>query len=160
MPCGCPSSRIDVFPSSLLTTQAGKTVRAEGTRSALAHWPVQIRLIPPDAPFLRHADLLIAADCTPLAYAGFHKDLLPGKVVMLGCPKLGDTEAYVTKLTDILTVAGVRSITVAEVEVPCCSRLPMIVKSALARAGKEVPLEEIIISRRGAIKERRLRAAS
>jgi len=155
MACGCPSQNIEVFPSSLL---AGSPVRTHGKEempSALTHWPVQIRLIPPSAPFLKHADLLIAADCTPLAYAGFHQDLLPGKVVMLGCPKFDDPEEYVRKFTEIFKAAHIKSITVVDMEVPCCSKLPMIVRKALALANTRIPLEEIVISRRGSILQKR-----
>ena len=118
---------------------------------ALGHWPVQIKLIPADAAFLKGADLLVAADCTPLAYAGFHRDLLPGKAVMLGCPKFDDVAEYTSKFTEIFKTAGIRSITVVEMEVPCCSRLPALIKTALLRAGKEIPIQQIVISRTGKI---------
>ncbi len=147
MACGCPSQNVQVFPSASL---AGSRRGDEGeVPSALTHWPVQIRLIPPTAPFLKGADLLVAADCTPLAYAGFHRDLLPGKVVMMGCPKFDDTEEYVARFTEIFRLAGIRSITVVDMEVPCCSKLPMIVRKALFLAQKQIPLEEILIGRRG-----------
>jgi len=141
--CACPSRNIQMFPSSLLVKDK------EEIPSALTHWPVQVRLIPPDAPFLKAADLLIAADCTPLAYAGFHKDLLPGKAVMLGCPKFDDGEEYVEKFTHIFATAGIKSITVVDMEVPCCSKLPLLVKKAVSLSGKNIPVEEIVISRRG-----------
>ncbi len=155
MACGCPSRNIEVFPSSLLVRE--KTIGNQDGEpsSALTHWPVQIRLIPPSAPFLRNADLLIAADCTPLAYAGFHQNLLPGKVVMLGCPKFDDVEEYLKKFTEIFEVAGIRSITVVDMEVPCCSKLPMLVRKAVSLSNKAIPLEEIVISRRGAILQKR-----
>jgi NAD-dependent dihydropyrimidine dehydrogenase PreA subunit len=145
----CPSHDIQVFPSSLLPKQADAAHPAPDTPSALDHWPVQIRLIPPTAPFLKDADLLVAADCTPLAYAGFHKDLLPGRVVMLGCPKFDDAESYVMKFAEIFRVANIRSITVVEMEVPCCAKLPLIVRAGLAASGKDIPLEEVVVSRRG-----------
>ncbi len=146
--CSCPSQQVQVFPSSLI---AGKEQAAGGgeVESTLTHWPVQIRLVPPDAPFLKNARLLVAADCTPLAYAGFHRDLLPGKVVMLGCPKFDDVEEYTTKFAQIFRTAGIKSITVVEMEVPCCSKLPMIVRKALQLADRQIPLEEVVISRRG-----------
>ena len=123
--------------------------------SALTHWPVQIRLIPPSAPFLRNADLLIAADCTPLAYAGFHQNLIPGKVVMLGCPKFDDVEEYIGKFTEIFKTAGIKSVTVVDMEVPCCSKLPMLVRKAVTLSGKAIPLEEIVIGRQGSILQKR-----
>ena len=151
--CGCPSRNIEVFPASLHSkspVQAG-----EMAESALSHWPVQIRLIPPSAPFLKNADLLIAADCTPLAYAGFHRNLIPGKVVMLGCPKFDDVEEYVRRFTDIFSIADIKTITVVDMEVPCCSKLPMIVRKALSESRKSIAFEEIVISRRGAVLQKR-----
>jgi len=159
MPCGCPSSEVRVFPSAVACApeQAGA---ADAAPSALGHWPVQIRLIPANASFLKNADLLIAADCTPLAYAGFHRDLLPGKVVMLGCPKFDDLAEYTSKFTEIFKTAGIRSITVVEMEVPCCSRLPAIVKTALLRAGKDIPIEGIVISRTGQMTKGKAKSAA
>lgn len=147
--CGCPSQQVQIFPSSMMVQNGAPAVEGEEIPSALTHWPVQIRLIPPGAPFLRDAHLLVAADCTPLAYAGFHRDLLPGKVVMLGCPKFDDVEEYTRKFAEIFRIAGIKSITVVDMEVPCCSKLPMIVRRALHLSGKRIPLEEIMISRRG-----------
>jgi Pyruvate/2-oxoacid:ferredoxin oxidoreductase delta subunit len=153
--CGCPSQKIEVFPSSLLAKRHHAGLAEEEAPSALTHWPVQIRLIPPSAPFLRNADLLVAADCTPLAYAGFHRDLLPGKVVMMGCPKFDDVDEYVERFTEIFRVAGIRSISVVDMEVPCCSKLPMIVRKALSLSNKRIPVEEIVVSRRGRVLEKR-----
>ncbi len=151
MACGCPSHNIEVFPPSLRAGEKRPGDQHGEVPSALTHWPVQIRLIPPSAPFLRNAELLIAADCTPLAYAGFHQHLLPGKVVMLGCPKFDDVDGYVEKFTEIFRTAGIRGITVVDMEVPCCSKLPMLVRKAVSLSDKAIPLEEIVISRRGAI---------
>jgi ferredoxin len=152
---GCPSQSIQMFPSSA----SGNTLsgEAEGVEvpSALTHWPVQIRLIPPTAPFLRNADLLIAADCTPLAYAGFHQDLLPGKVVMLGCPKFDDVDEYLKKFVEIFKTAGIRSVTVVDMEVPCCSKLPLLVRKAISLSGAGLSVEEIVISRRGSVLQKR-----
>ena len=117
--------------------------------SALTHWPVQIHLVPPTAPFLRGADLLIASDCVPAAYHRFHDDLLRGKTVLMGCPKFDDAEAYVRKLAAIFTEAGLKSITVAVMEVPCCQGMPAIVKKALSLAEKEIPMEVVTISTQG-----------
>lgn len=148
---GCPSQSIQIFPSSLPKKQCSGEEGKIETESALTHWPVQIKLIPSTAPFLRKADLLIAADCTPLAYAGFHRDLLPGKIVMLGCPKFDDTEDYLQKFVEILKTADIKSVSVVEMEVPCCSKLPMLVRKAALLAGVSVPIEEIVISRRGSV---------
>lgn len=153
--CGCPSREVQVFPAS---ARAQTTADGGGPESALTHWPVQIRLVPANAPFLKDADLLVAADCTPLAYAGFHRNLLPGKVVMMGCPKFDDADAYTQKFAEIFATAGIKSITVVEMEVPCCAKLPVIVRNALLKAKKNIPLEEIVISRRGEMVERPRRA--
>lgn len=153
--CGCPSQSIHMFPSSIVGNgSSGEGPRAE-VPSVLTHWPVQIGLIPPTAPFLQNAHLLIAADCTTLAYAGFHRDLLPGKVVMLGCPKFDDVEGYLRKFVEIFKSAGIRSITVVDMEVPCCSKLPLLVRKAVSLSGVELPIEEIVISRRGSILQKR-----
>ena len=151
MACGCPSQQIELFPPFMPAGTRARVSAEEQPASALSHWPVQVRLVPPTAPFLKHADLLVAADCTPLAYAGFHRDLLPGKAVMLGCPKFDDAEEYVEKFVEIFKVAAIRSVTVVDMEVPCCSKLPMIVRKAMALSGVSIPLEEIVISRRGTI---------
>ena len=155
MACGCPSQNVEVFPSSLLARDPIAPQGAEEVASALTHWPVQIRLVPPTAPFLKNADLLVAADCTPLAYAGFHRDLLPGKVVMMGCPKFDDVDEYVKKFTEVFRSAGIKSITVVDMEVPCCSKLPMIVRKALSLSQKRIPVEEIVIGRRGDVLQKR-----
>jgi hypothetical protein len=115
---------------------------------------VQIRLVPPTAPFLKGANLLVSADCAPVAYPNFHRDFLRGKVVMIGCPKFDDVQGYVEKFTDIFRSANIKSVTVLDMEVPCCSALPKIVKRGMELAGKDVPLEEVVISARGEILKR------
>jgi len=115
---------------------------------------VQIRLVPPTAPFLKGADLLVVADCTPIAYPNFHRDFISGKVVLVGCPKFDDAHDYVQKFTDIFNTAGIKSITVVTMEVPCCQGLPMIVRKGLELADKKIPLEQIVISTRGEVLRR------
>ncbi len=148
-PCGCPSVQVRIFEAGSAGAEAGQGQGCEA--SALSHWPVKIKLVPPGAPFLKGADLLVAADCAPVAYPNFHHDFLNGKVVLTGCPKFDDVPAYIEKFTEIFRGANVRSITVLDMEVPCCSALPAIVRKALATAGKEIPMEEITISVRGKI---------
>jgi ferredoxin len=154
MACGCPSARIQTFAPATSCQEANEPSLQEGTVSALTHWPVQIRLVPPTAPFLKGADLLVAADCTPVAYPDFHRDFLKGKVVMVGCPKFDDVQAYVQKFTDIFKTAGVKSIEVVTMEVPCCQGLPMIVKKGLELSGKKIPLSQVVISTRGEVLEK------
>jgi Pyruvate/2-oxoacid:ferredoxin oxidoreductase delta subunit len=150
MPCGCPSTLIQTFAPRTPCEKANVPVRREGSdASALTNWPVQIHLVPPTAPFLKGADLLVAADCTPVAYPHFHSDLLAGKTVLLGCPKLDDAQAYVDKFAAIFATAGIRSITAAVMEVPCCQGLPAIIRKALAQSGKQIPFSVVTISTRG-----------
>ena len=123
--CGCPSAQLKTFPvSGTDCRSANAPALMEAGASALCHWPVQIRLIPPTAPFLKGADLLITADCAAVASPRFHTDYLKGKVVMMGCPKFDDVASYVEKFAQIFKTAGINSITTLIMEVPCCSGLP------------------------------------
>ncbi|MBW2636435.1 MAG: 4Fe-4S binding protein [Deltaproteobacteria bacterium] len=151
MACGCPSTLIQSFPPSSTCGKAEDGALHKESPSALSHWPVQIRLVPPQAPFLKGADLLVAADCTPIAYPDFHRDFLQGKVVMTGCPKFDDNRDYIDKFTRIFEEADIKSITVLVMEVPCCQGLPVILQKAMERAGKEIPLEKIVIGTSGKI---------
>lgn len=118
-------------------------------RSRLGQWPVQIMLVPPSAPYFRDADLLLAADCVPFAYPSFHEDLLAGKILLVGCPKLDDADFYVEKLTEILKRNDIRSVTVAHMEVPCCTGIVRIAEAALAASGKDVPLTAVELGVKG-----------
>jgi Pyruvate/2-oxoacid:ferredoxin oxidoreductase delta subunit len=150
LPCGCPSSLIQTFAPQTACEKANTPVKQDSSGlSALTHWPVQIRLVPPTAPFLHGADLLVAADCTPVAYPRFHDDLLRGKTVLLGCPKFDDVEEYIHKFAAIFLTAAIRSVTVVVMEVPCCQGLPVIVRKAMALAGKKIPFSIVTISARG-----------
>lgn len=150
LPCGCPSTLMQTFTPQTACDRANVPVAQPGPGlSALTHWPVQIRLVPPTAPFLRGADLLVAADCTPVAYPRFHDELLRGKTVLLGCPKFDDAEEYVKKFAAIFETAAIRSVTIAVMEVPCCQGLPVIVRKGMALAKKEIPIEVVVISTRG-----------
>ncbi len=150
MPCGCPSTQIQNFGSGNCQS-ANKPQVTSGSGSSLMHWPVQIRLIPPNAPFLKNADLLIIADCVPIAYPDVHENLMKNKVVMMGCPKFDDAESYIEKFTEIFKVADIKSVTIPYMEVPCCSGLPIIVKKAMELSGNNIPLKLIEISRTGEI---------
>ena len=153
--CGCPSAAVKTFHIAGAADACGcankPSVQVSGGRSALGHWPVQIRLVPPGAPFLKNADLLIAADCVPVAYPTFHADFLKGKAVMIGCPKFDNAEEYIEKLSKVFAVSQIKSITSVVMEVPCCSALPIIVKKALAKSGVEIPFKEVVVSARGEI---------
>ena len=154
-PCGCPSSQIQSFAPAAGCQGANLPKSIETSQSALTHWPVQIRLIPPTAPFLKGADLLVVADCVPVAFPSLHCDYLEGKTVMVGCPKFDDAQAYIDKFAEIFTTAGVKSVTTMMMEVPCCSGLPVIVKKGMQKAGVDVPSREVTISTRGEVLEER-----
>jgi Fe-S-cluster-containing hydrogenase component 2 len=158
---GCPSARLQTFVPREAAS-ATNTARAvnqpagfEQSESALSHWPVQIMLVPPTAPFLKNADLLVVADCVPVTYPDFHRDFLKGKAVMMGCPKFDDAQHYIEKFSQICKVSGIKSITNVVMEVPCCSALPMIVKKGMQLSGVTIPMEEVVISTRGKLLERR-----
>lgn len=123
--------------------------------SKLTHWPVQITLVPPGAPFLRDADVLIAADCVPFAFADFHRRFISGRAVLVGCPKLDDAGYYLDKLTEMFSSSGIRSLTVVYMEVPCCGGLVRLVTRALSDSGADIPLRLVRIGVNGDIQEDR-----
>jgi ferredoxin len=144
-PCGCPGARVMDFGKGA-GAAPGKGPAAQ---SRLGQWPVQVHLVPPSAPFLNGADLLVAADCVPFAFADFHDELLAGKALLVGCPKLDDTKAYREKFEEIFRRNKIKSVTVARMEVPCCFGLVHLVREAMKAAGAEIPLHEVVISLRG-----------
>jgi NAD-dependent dihydropyrimidine dehydrogenase PreA subunit len=160
LPCGCPSAQVQILVPSVSSRVTKESQMQERHDSALSHWPVQIGLVPPEAPFLKGAHLLVVADCVPVAYPHFHQDFLRGKVVMVGCPKFDDVQGYLEKFVKIFKAAEIRSVTVPIMEVPCCSGLPMIVKQAIKEAGKEIPLEQVVISARGKVLKKEILAAA
>jgi Pyruvate/2-oxoacid:ferredoxin oxidoreductase delta subunit len=117
--------------------------------SQLTHWPVQLKLLSPTAQCLADADVLLAADCVPVAMGDFHQRFLKGRSVLLGCPKLDDASFYVEKLAEILRANNIRSLTVVHMEVPCCSGLTRIAREAIQRSGKDMGFEDVTISIRG-----------
>ena len=118
--------------------------------SQLSQWPVQIRLVPVNAPYFDGAKLLIAADCTAYAYANFHQKFIRGHIVLVGCPKLDDVD-YADKLTEIIRQNDIRSVTVVRMEVPCCGGLERAAKTALQQSGKFIPWNVVTISTDGRI---------
>jgi len=159
MACGCPSTQIQSFASTTPCQEANEPTIQKSQDSALSHWPVQIKLVPPIAPFLKGADLLVAADCVPVAYPNFHRDFLKGKAVMVGCPKFDDVEGYIQKFAEIFRTADLNSVSVVVMEVPCCQGLPIIVERGMEAAGKKVPIEKVVISARGELLGREKLAA-
>jgi Pyruvate/2-oxoacid:ferredoxin oxidoreductase delta subunit len=145
---GCPSSRAMQFKPSKSPATTEPSLRAV---SELSQWPVQLKLVPVNAPTFEGADLLVVADCVPLAYANFHQDFLKGKAVVVGCPKLDDIQLYREKLTEIFKTNPIRSITVPFMEVPCCFGLVKAIEDALKASGKTIPLKKVKIGIRGDI---------
>jgi Pyruvate/2-oxoacid:ferredoxin oxidoreductase delta subunit len=121
--------------------------------STLSHWPVQLTLVPPHAPWLQGAHLLVAADCVPFAYAAFHADFLAGKKLVVGCPKLDDNQAYAAKLAELCARNDLASITVIRMEVPCCGGIAWAAREGIARSGKAVPLRDVVIGVDGAVRQ-------
>jgi Pyruvate/2-oxoacid:ferredoxin oxidoreductase delta subunit len=149
VPCACPSAAV----RSLQETGSAPDYEGGARQpSTLTHWPVQLALVPPTAPFLQGADLLLAADCTAYAYPNFHRDFLKGHALLVACPKLDDFPAHLRKLTDIFARSGIRSVSVVHMEVPCCSGLVHMVRQALLAGGKAIPFNEVTIGVRGDIK--------
>lgn len=151
LPCGCPSSSARVIEREPLPTTRGGDSGPGPAVSQLAHWPVQLALVSPKAPFFQGADLLVAADCVPFACAGFHQALLRGRALVVGCPKLDDPRAYVEKLAAIIATNNLQGITVAHMEVGCCFGLERIVREAVARAGVRVPVTCLVVTVDGEI---------
>ena len=143
----CPGSRMMDLRNE--PASAGKNELTAKQGSELRQWPVQIMLVPPQAPYLNNADLLIAADCVGFAYASFHEDLLKEKILLVGCPKLDDTRIYQEKFTQIFKHNNINSVAYAHMEVPCCYGLVSIIKQAIAGSGKDVSFKEITISIKG-----------
>jgi len=151
-PCGCPSAAIAAFEQPQTPCQGANIPSfSKESDSALTHWPIQIHLVPPAAPFLKGADLLVVSDCAPLAYANFHEKFLKGRKVLMGCPKLDDVQSYIDKFAEIFNEADIKSVTTVIMEVPCCSGMPIIVKKGLEKSGKAVPIREVVVSTRGQI---------
>jgi len=144
--CGCPGSMTqDINP----TSQHGEPVMLT---AQLQNWPIQLQLLNPNAPYLKNADLLLAADCAPFAYANFHQRFLKDKVLIIFCPKLDQTiEQYIDKLAAIFEKQDIKSITIVHMEVPCCSGIEVIVKRALEKANKNIIIKDYTISINGEI---------
>ncbi len=143
----CPSAQVMHFRRKLTQTETVNS--SKKSESMLCQWPVQLALLPPNASFFENADLLIAADCVPFAYPDFHKAFLKGRALAIGCPKLDNAELYKKKLTEIFKRCNIRSLTVVNMEVPCCFGLFRLVREALDSSGKEIPLIQQIISVKG-----------
>ncbi len=154
-PSGCPSAKIQLFSPSATSCQTANTPSRQQGASALGHWPVQIRLIPPTAPFLQGCDLLVAADCAAVAYAGLQEDFLRGRVVMMGCPKFDDAAMYVQRFSEIFRAAELKSLTMLIMEVPCCGAMGNIIRQALVQSGVRLPVREVVVGTDGSLRGER-----
>ena len=148
LPCGCPGTQAKAIHH---TKEAAATCPPQ--ESQLRQWPVQIKLVPVNAPWFDGAKLLVAADCTAYAYANFHQDFIRGHITLVGCPKL-DSVDYSEKLTEILKNNDIRSVTVVRMEVPCCGGMENAVKKALLASGKLIPWSVVTVSTDGRILDR------
>jgi Pyruvate/2-oxoacid:ferredoxin oxidoreductase delta subunit len=146
LPCGCPGTEVKelIFEDN----EADKSDHQNIT-SELRQWPVQIHLLHPKAPFFENSHLLLLADCVAAANPNLHKQLIHGKTVAMGCPKLDDSNAYVNKLSEILEQNRIKSVTVAVMEVPCCGGMVRIAEEAIRLSGKEIPLIKEMVSLKG-----------
>ncbi len=131
------------------STIGALTVGENEVNPRLSHWPIQIKLIGTVAPFLNDADLLVAADCTAFAVHDFHKRFLRDRKVLIGCPKLDDAMHYVEKFTEIFSNISIRRVSCLRMEVPCCGGMTVILKEAIHRSGKKIPLTETVIGVKG-----------
>jgi len=143
---GCPGSKIIDLGRK---KEADNTSTASKGVSQLSQWPIQIMLVPTNAPYFKGADLLIAADCVSFSYADFHNELLKGKILLIGCPKLDDAQLYKDKISQIFKDNDIKSVTCVHMEVPCCFGLVQIVEEALELSGKKIPFEELTITIKG-----------
>ncbi len=149
LPCGCPGTNSKTIQHIDSVCESDLSVKAV---SRLNQWPVQIKLLPVNAPYFDGANLLVAADCTAYAYGNFHNDFIKNKITLIGCPKL-DMIDYTEKLTQIIAGNNIKSVTVVRMEVPCCGGIENAVKQALMSSGKFIPWNVITISTNGTIIE-------
>jgi len=146
LPCGCPGTQSKAINRDSCTAAPTATENA----SMLSQWPVQIKLVPVNAPYFDGANLLVAADCTAYAYGNFHNEFIRKHITLIGCPKLDDGD-YTEKLTAIISNNNIKSVTVVRMEVPCCGGIEHAVKNALMSSGKFIPWRVVTISTDGRI---------
>jgi Pyruvate/2-oxoacid:ferredoxin oxidoreductase delta subunit len=149
LPCGCPGSMVMEFGNRAQTAESAPLEQ----KSELTNWPVQLKLVPVNAPYFTNADLLIAADCTAFSVAGFQTRFVKDKKLLIACPKLDDAGYYQEKLSQIFSENSIKSISVVRMEVPCCGGLSHIVREAIRQSGKDIPYGETIIGIKGDVKK-------
>lgn len=146
LPCGCPGTH----SKSINRSETNESGYTSPVSSRLQQWPVQIKLVPVNAPYFDNANLLIAADCTAYAYGNFHNDFIKNHITLIGCPKLDEGD-YAEKLTQIIANNNIKSVTIVRMEVPCCEGIENAAKSALQASGKFIPWRVVTISTNGNI---------
>ena len=146
---GCPGTALREIEHEERAVAHDET---EPRQSTLGNFPFQLALVPPMAPFLKEANLLLSADCVPFAYAGFHEDFLADHTLLIDCPKLNDLQAHLEKLTEIIQRNNLKSLTILRMEVPCCSGLTYMAREAIKASGKTLLIREVVISVRGDVK--------
>ncbi|KKK76495.1 hypothetical protein LCGC14_2863060 [marine sediment metagenome] len=151
LPCGCPGAMAQTLEPEKAREADAENQNMAAEPSQLGNWPVQIALVPTKAPYLQGARLLIAADCVPFALADFHRRLLGGRVLLIGCPKLDDADFYREKLTEIFRDNQIQDVEVAYMEVPCCQGLVYLVSQALEACGKSIPFKTTKVAIKGQI---------
>ncbi|NMM65567.1 4Fe-4S dicluster domain-containing protein [Clostridium sp. P21] len=156
LPCGCPGTMAKKIERKTLNIANNivkiKEDNSQSTvQSQLSQWPVQLKLVNPNAQYFKNANLLIAADCTAYAYANFHNDFIKNHITVIGCPKLDDNEYYKEKLAEIIKNNNIKSIIVVRMEVPCCGGIVSAVKGAMLESQTIVPYREVTISTDGNI---------
>ena len=144
LPCGCPGTQSKTIKREECSCSTTKS------NSMLSQWPVQIKLVPVNAPYFEGANLLVAADCTAYAYGNFHNEFIRNHITLIGCPKLDDGD-YTDKLTAIIANNNIKSVTIVRMEVPCCGGIEYAVKKALQKSGKFIPWRVVTISTDGKI---------
>jgi NAD-dependent dihydropyrimidine dehydrogenase PreA subunit len=153
---GCPGAQMRMVKDNVSSTQSGSSGDHQAMPSALSHWPVQIHLVPPNAPFFKNKELVVMSTCGPIASADIHRRFLQGRSVVVGCPKLDNVAPYPAKLATILQEPTIPKVIVPRMEVPCCGGLTMIVQEAVRLSGRsDIVIEETIIGIDGSIKGNR-----
>lgn len=148
LPCGCPGTN----SKAIIRKDIPVSENTTAVTSRLSQWPVQIKLVPVNAPYFENANLLVAADCTAFAYGNFHNEFIRNRITLIGCPKLDEGD-YAEKLTRIIAENNIKSVTVVRMEVPCCGGIENAVKRALQASGKFIPWRVVTISTDGRLIE-------
>jgi len=152
-PCGCPSHNPMILTAESSKDSRKGAVSRDDLPPQLRNWPVQWRLVTSAMPFFKGKDVLIAADCVPFAYRDFHGRFLPGKSLIIGCPKLDEQNAYLEKLTEIFRDSTPKSLELVHMEVPCCFGLEKLVGEAIRRSGKKIPQRTTVVGIKGEVLE-------